>query len=149
MTFVPDDFEPPRELVTDAFRLEPLGPQHNDSDHAAWSSSIEHVRSTPGFETNDWPPTGGMTLADNLADLEGHARDFAERRGFTYTVLAPGGDEVIGCVYIYPAHGEERAARVSSWVRADVAELDVALHDAVSRWLAERWPFQRLDYADR
>jgi len=35
----------------------------------------------------------------NLGDLERHARDFAERRGFTYTVLGAG--EVIGCVYIY------------------------------------------------
>ena len=30
-----------------------------------------------------------MTLAENLADLEMHARHFADRRGFTYTVLDP------------------------------------------------------------
>jgi hypothetical protein len=34
-------------------RLEPLGPQHNQSDHAAWMSSIEHIRSTPGYPTAD------------------------------------------------------------------------------------------------
>jgi hypothetical protein len=44
MAFVPDDFQPPRELVADDFLLEPLGPQHNDADYAAWSSSIEHIR---------------------------------------------------------------------------------------------------------
>jgi hypothetical protein len=34
-------------------------------------------------------------------------------------------------------------------VRADVAELDGPLHSAVSRWLVERWPFERAIYADR
>ena len=43
-----------------------------------------------------------MSLDENLVDLERHARDFAERGGFTYSVLDPEGD-VIGCVYIYPA----------------------------------------------
>jgi len=47
--FVPVDFDPPTALVTDRFRLEPLGPQHNNADHAAWTSSIEHIRATPGY----------------------------------------------------------------------------------------------------
>ena len=48
--FVPDDFDPPRELELPEFRLVPLGPQHNESDNAAWTSSIAHMRATPGFE---------------------------------------------------------------------------------------------------
>ena len=59
--FVPEDFAPPRSLATDAFRLEPLGPQHNESDLAAWGSSIEHIRSTPGYPDGRWPPVGGMS----------------------------------------------------------------------------------------
>jgi hypothetical protein len=45
-----------------------------------------------------------MSLDDNLRDLQEHARDFAGRHGFTYTVRSAGtGDgDVIGCVYIYP-----------------------------------------------
>ncbi|MEI6497281.1 MAG: N-acetyltransferase, partial [Actinomycetota bacterium] len=35
--FVPDEFEVPQSLMGDGFRLEPLGPQHNASDHQAWS----------------------------------------------------------------------------------------------------------------
>ena len=54
--FVPAGFEPPTSLVTDRFRLEPLGPQHNEADHAAWMSSIEHIRSTPGYPDGKWPP---------------------------------------------------------------------------------------------
>ena len=53
--FVPADSEPPRSLQTADFRLEPLGPQHNESDLAAWSSSIEHIRATKGYADGGWP----------------------------------------------------------------------------------------------
>ena len=147
--FVPDDFHPPRELVLPGMRLVPLGVEHNESDHAAWMSSIAHIRATPGFESWDWPPLEGMSLDANRDDLEGHARDFAARAGFTFTVLRPGTAVVIGCLYIYPAEDDEHDAQVRSWVRADVAELDAPLHAAVSRWLADRWPFERVLYAGR
>ncbi|MEW9555223.1 GNAT family N-acetyltransferase [Nonomuraea sp. NPDC050783] len=146
---VPADFAVPRELVTPRFRLEPLGPRHNAADHAAWTGSIEHIRATPGFPDHGWPPVDGMTLEANLADLRRHENDFARRRGFTYTVLDPAGDEVIGCVYIYPSRGGDHDAEVSSWVRADRAELDAPLYEAVTAWLAERWPFARVDYHPR
>jgi hypothetical protein len=147
--FVPADFDPPRELVLPAMHLVPLGVEHNESDHAAWTSSIAHIRATPGFESAEWPPIEGMSLDTNRGDLNEHARDFVERTGFTFTVLRPGTNEVIGCVYIYPAKNDEHDAQVRSWVRADVAELDARLHASVSTWLADRWPFDRVLYADR
>ena len=148
--FVPDDFAVPREMVTGEFRLEPLGPQHNAGDYEAWTSSMEHIRATPGFAGREWPPEPGMTLEDNLGDLRRHAEDFTARTGFTYTALASGGDRIVGCVYIYPAEdGAPGTADVRSWVRADRAELDVPLHDAVSAWLAEAWPFTVVRYAPR
>ena len=48
-----------------------------------------------------------------------HARDFAERTGFTFTVLSPGTEEVIGCLYIYPAKDGGGDAEVRSWVHAE------------------------------
>ncbi len=143
--FVPGDFAVPGELVTDSFRLVPLGPEHNDGDYRAWMSSIDHIRSTPGFGGRSWPRPE-MTLAENLADLRRHAEDFASRSGFTYTVLAGDGGEIIGCVYIYPG-GDE--AEVRSWVRADRADLDVPLYQAVSGWLRTAWPFTAVSYAPR
>src|SRR5262249_16928651 len=131
----------PEGLVTPQFRLEPLGPEHNERDYAAWTSSIEHIHGSPGFESSRWPHE--MTLEENLRDLEGHARDFAERTGFTYSVL---GDDVIGCVYIYPDREGNADARVRSWVRADRAELDLPLRRAVSAWLAQAWPFDDVAY---
>jgi hypothetical protein len=71
--FVPAGFDPPTSLTTDRFRLEPLGPQHNESDLAARTSSIEHIRSTPGCPDGRWPPSDGMTPEENLSDLRRHA----------------------------------------------------------------------------
>ena len=144
--FVPVDFVVPLRLETPRFRLEPLGPEHNDADYRAWSSSMEHIRATPGWEESSWPRD--MTSEENRADLQRHADDFEKRSGFTYTVLEPDGD-VVGCVYIYPSPDDRHDVRVASWVRASRAELDGPLWRAVSDWLAAEWPFERVDYAPR
>lgn len=146
-SFVPDDFVVPRSLVAEGFRLEPLGPEHNEGDYQAWTSSISHIRATPGFGGRSWPTE--MTPAENLGDLQRHAADFAARAGFTYTVRASGSDEVIGCVYIYPLADGGPGADVRSWVSADRASLDVVLYDAVSEWLRSAWPFTAVSYAPR
>ncbi|GHC81514.1 N-acetyltransferase [Streptomyces flavofungini] len=175
-SFVPDDFVVPLELVTPEFRLEPLGAQHNAADLAAWTSSIEHIRATPGFQGRSWPPVDGMTSEGNLGDLREHAEDFARRGGFTYSVIETGSREVIGCVYIYPSRADHPShadgshadssladdfgtggfegtdrfvADVRSWVRADRAALDAPLYAAVDAWLAARWPFGKVNYAPR
>ena len=90
-----------------------------------------------------------MTLDENLDDMSRHRRDYEGRRGFTYTVLEPVTDDVIGCVYIYPLKGDEPGADVRSWVVERRAELDEPLYAAVSAWLAADWPFERVDYAAR
>lgn len=147
--FVPEGFEPPLRLETTDFVLEPLGPEHNELDHAAWTSSIEHIHATPGFDDPDdpdpWPVP--MTLEQNLEDLRQHRQDFEVRRGFTYTVLDPPSQDVIGCVYIYPSREPGFQARVQSWVRASRADLDPDLWRSVSSWLAgPDWPFETWTY---
>jgi hypothetical protein len=153
--FVPVGFAVPGGLTAEDFRLEPLGPAHNAADYAAWTASIGHIQATPGFAGTGWPHQ--MSLAENLRDLERHAQDFADRRGFAYTVLSTGTGEVIGCVYIYPPRGGsqgapgagEHDAAVSSWVRADRAELDPVLYHTVRAWLERDWPFRSIEYAPR
>jgi hypothetical protein len=73
-------------------------------------SSIEHIRATPGYPDGDWPPRSGMSLEENLSGLRRHASDFTKGTGFTFTVLDPVDDDVIGCVYLYPP-----ASEVSRW----------------------------------
>jgi hypothetical protein len=149
VTFVPPDAVIPLELATDVFRLEPLGPQHNDADRAAWMSSIPHIQATPGFIGRNWPPDGGMTADANERDLVAHAADFAARRGFTYTVLDPESGGTIGCVYLYPSKREGYDVNVLSWVTATRADLDAPLAATILEWLERDWPFTRPDAAAR
>jgi hypothetical protein len=143
MSLVPDTFVVPLSFDGPGFRLEPLGPRHNERDHEAWMSSIDHIRETPDFPDGTWPRP--MTLESNLADLVRPAKDFEDRSGFTYSMLD--GDEVIGCVYIYPSQTADAA--VSSWVRASRADMDVVTWQAMSTWLETFWPFSTIEYGAR
>lgn len=124
-------------MDTQHFVLEPLGPQHNDADHAAWSSSIDHIRATPGFRADlwggdDWPYP--MSAEQNLADLTQHAHEFDRGEALAYTVLEPGTRDVIGCVYVDP--DDIADARCRFWVRADRAALDSELEQVIREWLS-------------
>lgn len=88
-----------------------------------------------------------MTSEANLRDLEMHARDFENREGFTYSILD--GDEVIGCVYIYPTTKPDFDASIRSWVRVSRREMDVVVHRSVARWISDFWPFTNAQYAPR
>ena len=99
----------------------------------------EHPRLSDGT----WP--AAMTLKSNLADLVRHAKDFEGRSGFTYSILD--GDDVIGCVYIYPSRTAD--ASVSSWVRESRAVLDFVTWQAISTWLETDWPFTTIEYGAR
>jgi hypothetical protein len=143
-SFVPAAFVVPVPPRTDHFWLEPLGPQHNQADYDAWTSSMAHILATPGFESGSWPHP--MTLEENLGDLQMHARHFAERVGFTYTVRGLTDGDVVGCVYIYPSDDAGVDARVRSWVRESRADWDQELADCVGTWLVQEWPFTSLRY---
>ncbi|MCB1245989.1 MAG: N-acetyltransferase [Acidimicrobiia bacterium] len=144
MAFVPDDFDPPLAFEGPGFRLEPLGPEHNERDHEAWMSSIDHIRATPGA-WKGWPEP--MSLEKNLADLVMHANEFVARTSFTYSVLD--GDDVIGCLYIYPDEEPGSDAKVKSWVTASRAEMDEVVWASVRSWLDDDWPFDSFRYAPR
>ena len=142
--FIPTDFEVPLTFVGPGFHLEPLDPVHNERDYQAWMSSIEHIKATPGMDWRRWPRP--MTLQENMADMEMHAKEFTDREGFTYSILD--GDMVIGCVYIYPAE-DNHDADVRSWVTEGRPEMDPVVWETLSGWLATEWPFRRFSYADR
>jgi hypothetical protein len=143
--------EAPRTLNSDLFRLEPLGPQHNEMDHRAWMSSIDRIRSTPGFSSQNW---GGdswpheMTLEENLADLVDHAGEFERGEAFAYSVIDPVDGEVIGCVYVDP--DEVAEARCRFWVTADKAGLDSDLERALRAWFAgPEWQLTSIRFPGR
>jgi hypothetical protein len=142
--FVPPGFEPPTPPTHADLWLEPLDGQHNDADYDAWTSSMEHIRATPGFQRWPWPHP--MTREDNLVDLQRHARHFERRVGFTYTVRDTRDGDVVGCVYIYPSDDPAADAAVRSWVRVSHAGLDAELAALVAGWLRDEWPFAAVAY---
>lgn len=131
---------PPSSSGVD-WHLAPLGPEHNESDYAAWMGSFDHVAATPGFTAADWVGEGWpvrMSIDDNLSDLVGHRREFDNREAYAYTVLDHAG-QVIGCVYVDPDRTGTADAQVRSWVVVALAALDATLAATVDRWLHEEW----------
>ena len=119
--------QPPLGVVADQFVLESLDPQHDAQDHEAWSSSIEHIDDA-GFPDGRWPRV--MTLDENRADLERHARDFAARSGFTSTVIGPSDRRDRLRLHLSRPDGVHDAV-VASWVCATHAGRDAALRAVV------------------
>jgi len=137
-TFVPPDFDVPVTFDGPGFHMEPLGPEHNERDHQAWMSSIDYIRAKPTFADTSWPVA--MSLEDNLSDLEGHAKDFTDRTGFTYSILD--GDDVIGCVYVYPSSGPAHDAHMKWWVTESCSEMETVIGPLLNGWITSSWPFE-------
>ena len=138
---VPEDFEVPDGLEHERFRLRKLTVDDVVKDFEAINERVDH-------EGTLQPPFVG-TIALNLVDLGWHQKEFELRRSFAYTVVAPDESEVLGCVYLDPS--ETHDARVKLWVRrsAFAAGLDPVLERAVREWVATRWPFERVTFAER
>ena len=137
--FIADDFEIPLLHETTEYRLRMLAVDDVEKDYDAVMSSVDHLK-------NVWPGSGwpnGVTLEKNLEDLERHQREFLSRSSFAYTVVTLDESQVIGCVYINPTRKLGHDAEVYLWVRESELEngLDGRLHETVTRWLADNWPF--------
>jgi len=145
---VPDDFAVPQVLETGRMRLRPLTMGDAVKDYAAVMESEERLRTVyePGGE---WPL--GLTLERNIAELGWHQTEFDLRTSFAYAVVSLDGDEVLGCMYIYPTRKSGYDAEVTMWVRQSRVDegLDEHLFETVERWLADAWPFENPAYPGR
>lgn len=138
---VPDGFEVPHGLEHERFRLRKLTIDDVVKDFEAINDRVDHEgKSRPPFVD---------TISLNLVDLGWHQKEFALRRSFAYTVVAPDESQVLGCVYINPSDTHD--ARVSLWVRRSAFEagLDPELEGAVREWVATTWPFERVTFGER
>jgi hypothetical protein len=149
MPFYPDDTPVPTELRTEEFLLRPLRAADVDLDYEAVMATQETLRRGSGGR---WPRPD-FTIAENLADLQGHEEDFRARRGFTYTVMDPTETRCLGCVYAYPRRDEDggggacdHEAVVWFWVRPDgvAADLDRRLLAELVPWLRNDFAFTRV-----
>ena len=147
---VNDDFEVPKVLVTEKFRLRMLTINDLVKDYDAVMSSVEHLQQTYSAITgSDWPD--GLTFEENLIDLGWHQREFTLRYSFTYTVMSLDESSCLGCLYIYPCRKTGYDAVVSMWVRASelINNLDSELYSCVKTWIDKAWPFSRPAYPGR
>ncbi|MCH9693450.1 MAG: GNAT family N-acetyltransferase [Gammaproteobacteria bacterium] len=145
--FVSSDFSVPKVLETAEFRLRMLTIDDVDKDYAAVMSSIDHLRNIwPG---SDWPD--GLTIEQNLIDLDRHQMEFIERTAFAYTLVTLDESMVIGCVYVDPTRKRGFDAEVYFWVRE--SELDNGLEDrlfnTLVEWLGEHWGFENPGFPGR
>jgi hypothetical protein len=138
---IPEDFEVPAGLEHERFRLRMLTVDDVVKDFDAICDRVDHRgRPRPPFV---------VTVRENLVDLGWHQKEFALRRSFAYTVVAPDESRVLGCVYLDPSDTHD--VRVKMWVRRDAWEdgLDPVLDATVRAWLERDWPFTRLTYGER
>jgi hypothetical protein len=138
---VSEGFDVPAGLEHERFRLRKLTVDDVVKDFDAISSRVDHLGvSQPPFV---------RTIELNLVDLGWHQKEFELRRSFAYTVVAPDESEVLGCVYLYPS--ESHDAQIKLWVRQSAWDdgLDPVLEATVREWVATRWPFERVTFAER
>src|SRR5260370_1259421 len=109
--FVPGDFAVPGELVTDSFRLVPLGPEHNDGDYRAWMSSIDHIRSTPGFGGRSWPKRAAPAVGPQMPAMVAGVPEQGARRRWTCAELRAEAERAAAALTARFAPGE----RVAVW----------------------------------
>ena len=138
---VPDDFDVPDGVEHERFRLRMLTVDDVVKDFDAICDRVDHKGETlPPFVP---------TISLNLVDLGWHQKEFALRRSFAYTVVAPDESVVLGCVYVMPS--ETHDALVRLWVRRSAYDegLDPVLEATVRAWVADRWPFTTVSFAER
>ena len=138
---VPDDFAVPAGLEHERFRLRMLTIDDVVKDFDALCERVDAA--------GERRPRFVETIAENLVDLGWHQKEFALRRTFAYTVVAPDESQVLGCVYVDPS--ETHDARVWMWVRRSAWEdgLDPLLEAAVREWIERDWPFGTVDWGSR
>jgi len=120
-----------------------------DKDYEAVMTSIDHLQGVFGKESK-WP-SKDLTHEQDLRDLQWHQHEFETRSSFTYTVMNLDETVCLGCLYIFPSRNPDFDADITMWVRQSEFNkgLDPILFTTVKKWVAEKWPFQRVSYRGR
>ena len=149
----PTFVHPLRVEVTPEVHLRPISPDDLDIDMPAVMGNQQLLWDKYGEEWG-WPPTD-MTAEQDRTDLARHAREMVTHESFNYAILPTDESSLWGCIYIDPRETEAGAdagtsgpaAEVSWWVVPQAPPgLAAAMLEFVPTWLAESWPFERVDY---
>jgi hypothetical protein len=157
MTFVPDGYIPQRTHRFAQFTMEILSPHFAAQDYAAVTMSADAIR--PVFGPADGWPAPDLGFAEHLADLERHARAFADRTAFAYALLSPDGQRYLGRLHIGPIKSEREPnplkarfdAQAFFWLStlAERDDLAARVLSDTQAWLKASWPFEAVAFPGR
>lgn len=147
--FVQPDFEIPKVLETDRFRIRALTVDDVVKDYDAVMTSIDHLQGV--FGPNSKWPSSDLTFKQDLVDLGWHQKEFQRRTSFAYAVMSLDESRCLGCVYIEPTKKIDYNAEVYLWVRKSEFEngLDHLLFSSVKEWIENIWPFEKIAFPGR
>ena len=147
--FIATDFEIPKVLETDKFRLRMLTVNDVVKDYEAVMTSVDHLKGV--FGPNSTWPSKELTLEQDLIDLGWHQKEFQRRASFAYTVMNLDESKCLGCVYIDPTKKTDYDAEVYLWIRKSEFDngLDTDLFDSVKNWIENDWPFKNVAFPGR
>ena len=146
-SIIPNEFNAPTEHITEKFVLRPLTIEYVEEDYEVVMSSVDHLYKL--MDNSEWPK--GLSLQENLIDLGWHQREFTLGHSFTYTVLSPESNKIIGCCYIYPSANTQYEVQVFFWIKENLLGegLEPELGITIKNWLEESWPFKTFDFPGR
>jgi hypothetical protein len=156
MSFVPEEFQPPRSFMAEAFQLVVLSPTFAETDFNAVRASASTIRNVFGPQ-NGWPDAN-ITFEDNLADLVRHEDEFNAQEAFAYSLLDPSGARYLGCFYVKPIKSklavdfrkQKFQAQAFVWLSVLAPEVTVGhVVPVLARWLDEAWPFGAVAFPGR
>lgn len=143
------DFEIPKELITEKFKLRMLKVSDVVKDYDAVMTSVEHLQGIFG-ERSKWP-SKDLTFEQDLIDLGWHQKEFQNRSSFAYTMMNLDESQCLGCMYIFPSRDPNFEVDIFMWVRKSEFDkgLDQILFKTVKDWITDKWPFKKVRYPGR
>ena len=143
---LPSNVEIPRTFGSDRYTVEPLSydnmyPDYESVDKGA-DNLGKYLRQGTGFYKD-------CRLAEEIVEVGWHMGEWERRRSFAYVVMSPDRMTCIGGVYVNPTKKRDYDALALMWLTPDAEHLDAEVYEAFRKWLAEKWPLDKVGFPGR
>ncbi|WP_105166828.1 GNAT family N-acetyltransferase [Pseudoalteromonas sp. T1lg23B] len=119
------------------FTLTMMHPKFSEPDYHLVMRNQQRLRALFAGQT-DWPKPD-MTLADNIAAMAHHLREFNENIAYGFCVFDSEETECIGSVYIDASEVDGYDCELHYWLDESLIELESVLEQSMLVWLKEKW----------
>ncbi|MCF6435563.1 GNAT family N-acetyltransferase [Pseudoalteromonas sp. MMG022] len=121
------------------FTLRVMQPKFSEPDYHLVMRNQQRLRALFAGQA-DWPKPD-MTLADNIAAMEHHLREFNDNIAYGFCVFDSKEKECIGSVYIDPSEVDGYDCELHYWLDNAWLELEPVLETNMLTWLKTQWGF--------